>query len=418
MPKTLPRLGLLSLLFLVVANMIGTGIYTTTGFLVEGVPSAWISIFLWGVGGIAALGGAFAYVAVAQLYPYSGGEYTFLSKLYHPSLGFIAGLVSLVVGFAAPTAAALVTLAAYFPYKLPVAQPEKTFALLVLGGLTGVHLLGLHTSARVQNLFVLIKLGLLAVLTLGGLLASGKVESFDAQGPVQATQMASGLIYIAFAYSGWNAAVYILQEVKDPHRLIPRALIGGTVLIMALYVGFNLALFRHLSLSELRGVKEVGHLLAQKLWGAPAAQVLSIGISLALVSSASAMLMIAPRVTTTMGENLRKLHFLRHRNAFYAPTYGILLQSLLAMVFILVPTLDQLLNYIGFTLTLFGFLVVVGLALRHPTHFPKGMAGVAAGIFLLLSLWMMVSNFFARPWESLASLITMASIGTLYFWLR
>lgn len=398
--------------------MVGTGIYTTTGFLVEGVPSAWVSVLLWGIGGIAALGGAFAYVSVARLYPISGGEYTFLSKLYHPSIGFIAGLVSLVVGFSAPIAAALVTLAAYFPYKLPVSQPEKAFALLVLGGLTGLHLLGLHISARVQNFFVLIKIGLLTLLALGGLFLPGEVSSFTTQGPINGAQMASGLIYIAFAYSGWNAAVYILQEVENPHKLIPRTLIGGTALIMALYIGFNVALFRHLSIYELQGVKEVGHLLAQKLWGPFAAQALSVGISLALVSSASAMLMIAPRVTTTMGENLRKLHFLRHRNAFYAPTYGILLQSLLAVVFILVPTLDQLLNYIGFTLTLFAFLVVVGLAVRHPTHFPKGLAGLAAGIFLLLSLWMMLSNFLARPWESLASLITVTSIGILYFWLR
>lgn len=409
---------MVSATFLVIANMVGTGIYTTTGFIVVDLPAGMAVLFLWALGGIAALGGAQAYAALAKRYPRSGGEYHFLGVLYHPFLGYLAGLVSLIAGFAAPIAASAYAFAAYLP--LPLSEDvRKLLAAALILALVGVHWLGLARGARIQNLFVLVKLLLLSALVLGSLLhvpSKSHPLTYPAWTPHTFRSAAVALIFISFAYSGWNAAAYIMSEVPHAARVVPRAILTGTLIVMVLYVGFNYGLLRHLGLERLAGEVAVGRLLAAQLWGAAGEALFGWGVSLALVSSVSAMLMIAPRVLSVMGEDYPQLRTFSIRNAFGAPVWPLVLVAALAAGFLFSATFEAVMNYIGFTLSLSAGLTVAGLFWRHRQE--KGLPWLLGMIFLLVTSWMVANNLLERPWESGAGLLTMAAVGSSYLWLR
>lgn len=411
------RLGWLSATFLVIANMIGTGIYTTTGFIVAELPAGRAVLFLWLLGGIAALGGAMAYAELAKRYPRSGGEYHFLSTLYHPFLGYVAGLVSLVAGFAAPIAASAYTFAAYLPFPLSEIERKTLAAALVLA-LIGIHSLGLRHSARIQNFFVLFKIALLIGLIGGALLAAEEGQELACPRLSWDTLQVSAvsLIFISFAYSGWNAAAYIMSEIPNAERVVPRAILTGTVFVMALYVAFNWALLRYVPVVELAGEAAVGRLLAKKIWGLSGETLFGWGVSVAMVSSVSAMLMIAPRVASTMGEDFTALRPLAHRTPRGVPLRALLTVGATAWIFIFSATFDAVLNYIGFTLSLFAGLTVAGLFLRHTRE--KGLPWDVGILFLALTAWMIVNNFWNRLWESMAAMLTLGVLGISYFWVR
>ena len=406
--------GFWSALFLVIANMVGTGIYTTSGFLVADLPATGGVLMLWMLGGLAALGGALAYAALAKRYPRSGGEYHFLSKLYHPALGFLAGIVSIIAGFSAPIAASAYAFSKYLPLPLADFQRLMAAALLILL-LSGLHMLGLARAARIQNVFVLVKIGLLLTLILGGLLvAPASPQELSCPRPSFSTlsAAATGLIFISYAYSGWNAAAYIMSEVPRATEIVPRAIPAGTLTVMVLYSAFNYVLFRHLSIDELSGKVEVGRLLAQKLWGDKGDLWLGWGISLAMVSSVSAMLMISPRVLSVMGEDYPPLRVFSRRNAFGAPIRALLLIVSLALAVLFLAAFDAILNYIGFLLSLFAGLTVLGLFLRHARE--KNLPWDMGLFFLGLTTWMVINNFLNRPWESLVGLATI--LGGLFLY--
>jgi len=410
--------GWLSATFLVVANMIGTGIYTTSGFIAQVLPAGMGILSLWVLGGLAALGGALAYAELAKRYPRSGGEYHFLGRLYHPVLGYMAGLVSLVAGFAAPIAASAFAFAAYLPLPLSESARKLAAALLILA-LAGVHTLGLVRGARIQNAFVLLKLLLLSGLVVGGLWRAPETptELTCPRLSLETLQTAAvALIFVSFAYSGWNAAAYIMSEVPAATRTVPRAILLGTLLVTVLYVGFNYALLRHLSIGELSGEVVVGRLLAQRLWGEKGHQLFGWGVSIAMVSSVSAMLMIAPRVASVMGEDYPRLAILARRNSAGAPLRSIFLVAGLALVFLFSAAFDAVMNYIGFTLSLSAGLTVAGLFWRHRQE--KNLPWTLGLVFLALTAWMVTNNVWERPWESLAGLATIGLVGTSYLWAR
>lgn len=407
--------GFWSALFLVIANMIGTGIYTTTGFLVADLPASGGVLMLWALGGIAALGGALAYAALARRYPRSGGEYHFLSRLYHPALGFLAGIVSIVAGFSAPIAASAYAFGKYLPLSLSEFERQVAAVLLILA-LMALHTLNLGRVARIQNFFVILKLGLLLVLIMGGLaFMPGSPQELTCPRIDLSTLSASAtaLIFISYAYSGWNAAAYIMSEVPRATEVIPRAIPAGTLTVMVLYVAFNFVLLRHLSIQELSKKVEVGRLLAQKLWGARGDALLGWGISLAMVSSVSAMLMISPRVLSVMGEDYPFFRLFSRKNSYGSPVFSLVLIAGLAISILFMAAFDAILNYIGFLLSLFAGLTVLGLFLRHARE--KGLPWDLGLFFILLTGWMVLSNFLNRPFESLIGMGTMAAGLILYF---
>ncbi len=410
--------GFWSALFLVIANMIGTGIYTTTGFLVKDLPAGAGVLMLWVLGGIAALGGALAYAALARRHPRSGGEYHFLSRLYHPALGFLAGIVSIVAGFSAPIAASAYAFGKYLPLSLSEFERQMAAALLILA-LTGLHTLNLGRVARIQNFFVMVKVILLLVLVTGGFAfmpASPQELTCPRINFSTVSIAATALIFISYAYSGWNAAAYIMSEVPRATQIIPRAIPAGTLTVMALYVAFNYVLLRHLSIQELSGKVEVGRLLAQKLWGSHGDALLGWGISLAMVSSVSAMLMISPRVLSVMGEDYPAFRLFSRKNSYGSPVFSLALIAGLGICILFMAAFDAILNYIGFLLSLFAGLTVLGLFLRHARE--KGLPWNLGLLFVLLTSWMVLNNFLNRPYESLIGMGTMGVGLILYFLVR
>ncbi|MEN3041300.1 MAG: amino acid permease [Bacteroidia bacterium] len=409
--------GWLSATLLVIANMVGTGIYTTTGFIVAELPAGIGVLILWILGGIAALGGALAYAELAKRYPRSGGEYHFLTTLYHPFLGYLAGVISLVAGFAAPIAASAYTFAAYLPFPLSEAGRKMAAAGLVLF-LVSIHLLGLSRSARIQNFFVLLKLSLLVTLIGGAIFTTDTPQELACPRLSWDTLQVSAvsLIFISFAYSGWNAAAYIMSEIPHAERIVPRAIITGTLIVMGLYVAFNWALLRYVPLEELSGEAAVGRLLAKKLWGSQGEAVFGWGVSIAMISSVSAMLMIAPRVASVMGEDYAILKALSYRTERGVPLRALLLIGFLSWIFIFSAAFDAVLNYIGFTLSLFAGMTVLGLFLRH--YREANLPWDTGILFLSLTAWMILNNLWSRPWESLAGVLTLTVLGSSYFWVR
>ncbi len=389
---------------LVVANMIGTGVFTTLGLQAAGVPDGAALLLLWALGGLVALCGALCYAELAAALPRSGGEYHFLSRIYHPLLGQLAGWVSVTVGFAAPTALAAMAMGRYTAAIAPVGPTAVAVAALLL--ITAMHAFDLRLGRRFQVASTLLKLMVIAVFCAAGL-AQGVVPgslplapSAATWGAIWAPAFGVSLIYVGYAFSGWNAAAYVVEEVREPRRAVPRALIWGTLIVTLVYLLLNLTFLRTMAYSQLAGTVEVGALSARAVFGQAGGALMSLAISLLLVSTMSAMVLAGPRVLERMGEDLPLLRPLAARNRRGAPTRAVLVHQGLALGFVLTDSFEGVLSFAGFTLTLFALLTVAGvwiLRVREPDlarpfrvplyPLPPLVFVVASLIGLLLLAW-------------------------------
>lgn len=360
------RLSLRSAIALVVANMIGVGVFTTSGFALADLGSRWLVLVAWLLGGLLATCGALCYGALALRLPESGGEYAYLRRALHPFAGVVAGLVSLLAGFAAPLALAARTLEVYGSRLLGVETPGLPLvasAVLVLAA--ALHGRGLRIGARWQDAAVWAKLGLILLFLLLALPAA-----VSAAPPATATTatpwrgLANSLPWIALAYSGWNAAVYVAAEIDAPRRTVPRALLVGTLLVTGLYLALNAAFLFAVPADELRGRPEVAAIAAQALLGRSGEVLVTAIVVLALLTSVLGMTMIGPRVTARMAAD-GVLPGGLATAAGATPTRAMAVQTALALGFVWIAGLQGLMTYIGWTLSLCAAATVVGLlALR------------------------------------------------------
>jgi len=303
--STAPRsVGLAACAALVVANMVGTGIFTSLGFQVGEIPSRPAIMALWTLGGILALCGALCYAELSAAVTRSGGEYHFLGQIYHPSLGFMAGVVSLVVGFAAPVALSAMAFGSYlhgvFPGVSPIAASTAVVIIVTL-----FHLRDLRLSSIFQILFTVLKIGLVLFLIAALFAAPGTASAAGEpwSSYLLTAPFAVSLMFTLYAYSGWNAATYILGEVRTPARIIPAALIAGTLLVMALYLGLNAAFLHVAPTALLAGQLNVAQVAAESVFGANGGRLVAAVIALGLISAISAMIWAGPRVAMVIGED-------------------------------------------------------------------------------------------------------------------
>ncbi len=356
-PSPQRTLGLVSTTALVVASMIGTGVFTTSGFALGGLKSPWVVLAAWVVGGVIAALGALSYGALARRIPESGGEYIFLSRTLHPVAGNVAGWISLLVGFSAPLALVAFGFGEYMKLWLPGGHPKLTGAVLVLI-FTVVHALHVQRGAWIQNAAVILKVALLAGFV--GL-AAGRLDP-----PVQPSApefslpaFAISLMWISFSYSGWNAAIYIGGEVRHPERTLPRALLLGTLLVTALYLALNTVFVFSAPLERLENKAEIGQVAAEALGGLGWANAVTALVALALISSASSLVMAGPRVYARMAADGYLPGWLRAESG--PPRVSIYLQSVIALLMLWSSTFQQLLTFVGFTLSLCTAATVLGL---------------------------------------------------------
>ncbi|MEP6590828.1 MAG: amino acid permease [Gemmatimonadota bacterium] len=418
-------LGFAAALATVVANIIGTGVFVTLGLQVQETSDGFTLLALWFVGGLIALAGALTYGELSAAVRGSGGEYRFLGRIYHPGLGTIAGWVSVAVGFAAPVALAAMALGRYAGPLMGV--PARTLGILAILAATGVHLLAPEVGGRVQVAVTALKV--LLILAFIGVGWGRGPESGMTFAPVAASfgNIASGsfalsLVFVSYAYSGFNAASYFQGEVIHAERNVPRALAVGTLLVTALYVGLNWVFLRTTPVELLAGQIEVGAIAGERIFGAASGRMMSGLIALLLVSSISAMTLAGPRVIEAMAEDLPPLRPLAQRTATGSPARAVLLQGGLALAFVLTDSFDGILTYAGFTLTLFTFLAVLGVIVlrRREPELPRPYRVWAYPwtplFFAGFSLWTLLVVIRDRPMEAVGGAVTLG-IAALLTWL-
>jgi APA family basic amino acid/polyamine antiporter len=409
------RIGAAAATMLVVASMVGTGIFTTTGFLVRDLRSPVAVLAAWTLGGVLALCGAFSYGELAAALPRNGGEYQLLGRIYHPAVGFAAGLVSLVVGFSAPLAASALAFGHYLSAVVPGVRPMAAgIGIVVLMAVP--HAIHVRLGSWAQTAVTALEVALVLAFVAAGAVHGEPSRLLAPPGPSLAVAgtpaFAVALIYVSFAYSGWNGAAYVAGEVSNPSRAVPRALLLGTSIVVVLYLALNLVFLAAAPPGELAGVVEVGHVAAVRLFGPGAGRVLSALIALVLASSVSAMLMAGPRVCDTLGTDYPSLALLARRTRHGGPAVAVALQAATAVAMILTASFGALLTYIGFTLSLFAGLTVLGVLVlrrREPTlPRPYRTWGYPATplLFAVLSAWMVVHAVIEKPASSWAGLAT------------
>ncbi|SNC77523.1 amino acid/polyamine/organocation transporter, APC superfamily [Hymenobacter gelipurpurascens] len=423
--ETTYKISVLTGIAIVVANMVGTGVFTSLGFQVLGIQSGFALLMLWVVGGVIALCGALSYGELAAAMPRSGGEYHYLSQIYHPALGFLSGWVSATVGFAAPTALAAMALGKYAQSVWP-SIPPTALSVSVVVALTAVHALSRQAGSRLQVVITSVKvLVLVAFISAGWAAATPQPLAFLPHTSSDWKQLLSpafavSLVYVSYAYSGWNAAVYLTGEVREPQRNLPRILLIGTAIVLGLYVGLNFIFLYSTPISKLAGQVEVGFVAATELFGIGLGRLMGGIIAVLLVSTVSSMVFAGPRIVQVMGEDLPALRWLGHTSKNAIPVRAIIFQAALTLLFIVSATFEAVLLYAGFVLSLFTFLTVLGLFVLRwrqpdlPRPYRAWGYPITPLLFLGLNGWTLWFIAQDKPTETRYGLLTL-TIGLLVY---
>lgn len=422
------KLGLRTATLLVVASMVGTGVFASSGLLLSDLRSVPAVLLAWAVGGLVAVTGALSYAELVAAMPRNGGEYHLLGAIYHPALGFASGLVSFVVGFAGPVAASALAFGEYLHAAWPELPAwlgfhehsplsfEVVAGLGLVGVMSVVHAGRVGASRNAQDALTAFKILLIVGFIVAGIaglaperLAHSERSLLDAS---FSPEFAVSLIWVSFSYSGWNAATYVAGELEDPARSLPRALILGTAIVTALYLALNAVFLAGAPPEALAGEIEVGHVAAVHLFGEGAGRVLSAIIALGLVSTVGALIMTGTRVLDAMGRDHGPLAILARRASGSGPVVAVTLQAVLAAIMVVTSSFEQLLGYIGFTLSVFAALTVLGvLVLRWrrpdlPRPYRTWGYPVTPVVFIALMLWMVVWSFAHDPTVGIAGAVT------------
>ncbi len=423
------KIGFNTAISIVIANMIGTGVFTSLGFQVMGIQSGSALLALWIIGGVLALCGALTYGEIGAAYPENGGEFHYLSKLYHPALGFLSGWVSVTVGFAAPIAAASMALGKYVHSVYPTVN-VVALAISVILIITAIHSINLKSGSAFQRVFTIVKVSVILLFVAFGITYHPNFDmSFnlnkESVNQIFSSSFATSLIYVTYAYSGWNAAAYLSGEIKNVNRTLPRALFFGTLLVMIIYTLINYVFLHSTPIETLKGQIEVGYLSANQIFGNDIGRYMSLAIAVLLISTISAMILAGPRVMQSMGAAIPSLKTLSLTNKNGVPYLAIILQSLIAILLVVFSSFESLINYIGFTLNLFTFLTVFGIfILRYKKReverpFKTPLFPLPPILFLLIIGWILVNVMIEKTTESLFGLITVISgLGFYYLTLR
>jgi basic amino acid/polyamine antiporter, APA family len=439
------RLGTTSATALVVSNMIGTGIFTTTGFLAGDLGEPSLVLAIWIVGALFATAGALCYSELGVNFPSSGGEYVYLREAYGPVWGFLSGWVSFFAGFSAPIAAAALAFAGYVSSVFPqLAVPSLSWTAQVFGlavtvgpqqvvagtlilALTALNCFGVDVVARIQNVLTATKLLVIVVfVAFAFAVGNGELVNFvrateRASATPLAQQFAVSLFWVMFGYSGWNAATYVAEELEDPTRVLPRALILGTTVVAVVYVALNAAFIYSMPLESMRGVVAVGTLAASRLFGGAIAGVVGVAMALAIVSTVNAMITLGPRVYYAMAKDgafVSPAARLSRRTG--VPVISIVMQGscATAMTFSSFP---QLVTYIGFALTFFNVLAVSSLFFMRNRPDWRRLRAVDVAFplipvsYLLVGLWLFYFGITLRPFVSAVVVATLLAGLVVYY---
>jgi APA family basic amino acid/polyamine antiporter len=432
---------------IVVANMIGAGIFGITGFLAGDLGKPSLVLGIWLAGALVALAGCLCYAELAINLPRSGGEYIYVREAWGPAWGFLSGWFSFFAGFAAPIAASALLFSEYLAHFYPALSPRGTARILPAssawihtgsGHLLAVgvvmvfavaNIIGVRFAGKIQNVLTGLKVGILgAFLALAFVVGKGSVSHFSAEAVRTSHhslggQCAVSLIFVMFAYSGWNAATYVAEEMKAPERTLPASLVTGTLIVAAFYLALNAAFIYAIPLEAMKGIERIGGAAAEALFGGKGGDFFSAVMSVGLLSTVSAMVIVGPRVYYAMAQDgcffqgAARVH-----PRWGTPVQAILWQSLATALMILTGTFESLLYYISFALVLFAALAVAGMVRLRKRPTWKRLRAVnwgypfAPAVFIGASVWMLSYTMALRPKESFFGLLTMAGGALVYRW--
>jgi APA family basic amino acid/polyamine antiporter len=440
--ELLRQLGFFSSTALVISNMIGAGIFATTGIMAGDLGSSKLILACWGVGAVFALAGALSYSELGINFPSSGGEYVYLTHAYGPEWGFMTGWVSFFAGFSAPIAAAALAFSDYVGHLFPAVGTYEVIgsgtlalhfgtaqlvACLLIAAFTMLNCFGVGRVAKVQNVLTGTKVAVIAgFVVLGFASGNGSWSHFSEPAVRTSTtslpaQFIVSLLWVMFGYSGWNAATYVAEEVRRPARTLPAALAIGTAVVTALYLGLNMVLIYAAPLERLKGEIAVGSLAASNLFGPNVAGLFSALMALSIMATINAEVTIGPRVYYAMAKNRA---FFRAAAAvhpkWHTPVFAIISQGLFAMLMTLTPFPD-LIIYIGFSLTLFTVLSVGSVFIFRRSR--PGWQRLRAldfawplipALYILVGTIMMLYGVFTHPVASLTALATVGAGALIY----
>ena len=411
---------------IVIANMVGTGVFTSLGFQLVDIQSPLVLLLLWVVGGVIALCGALCYAELGAAMPRSGGEYHYVGELFHPSLGFVSGWVSATIGFAAPTALVAMTFGAYLQAVFPTVSPTLA-ALLLVVTTSLAHAWNRQTSASVQVIFTSLKV----IIIIGFCLAAISLVSDPQSVPLAPTAsdgrllvgsaFAVSLIYVNYAYTGWNAASYIAGEMTNPARHLPWVLALGTLVVLVLYVALNYVFLSVAPIEDMVGKVEIGYIAASHAFGQQGGKIMSLVLAALLISTASAMILAGPRVLKVIGDDFHMLRFLGHVNAHGVPYVAVAALCLMTILLILSGTFEAVLVFTGFTLSLNTLITVLGvfvLRSRRPADslpFRVPLYPLPPLVFTALTIWTLTFILIERPIEGLLGLAIVLTGLAMYF---
>ena len=401
---------------LVMASMVGTGVFTSVGFQIKAGLTPFVILVLWLVGGVTAFCGSVAYAEISAALPRSGGEYHFLARIFHPAAGFLAGWASITAGFAAPVALAAMAFGNYVNGIWPAISAGACTAI-ALALVTGAMIASPRLRSSVQNTATTLKLVLLIAFVVLGAFAPATGSSL-APREGDATRLfsadfAASLVFVMYAYAGWNASSYVTGEVHHPARNVPLSMAIGTAIVTLLYIALNAVFLRVAPAAELNGQIEAGLIAGRHAFGETGGRCMAALIALGLMSSMGAMQWIGPRVLATMGEDHRALRPFSAVNANGLPVIATLAQTAFVVLLLFTGSFENVLTYVQFTITLCSFLAVLGvfvLRWREPA-LPRPVRTwgypVTPLIFLAVNAWMLWYVFLKNPKESLAGLATL-----------
>jgi APA family basic amino acid/polyamine antiporter len=392
---------------IVVANMIGAGVFTSLGYQAVGTPHIFPLLTLWLVGGIVALCGALNYGELASLMPRSGGEYNYLSQIYHPLLGFLSGWISATIGFAAPVALAAVALGTYASNVIGV--NSTLIGIIVVVIITAIHATDSKTGSSFQRYSTAVKVGLIFLFILSGLFLTDTPQNISILpkegdwSEIVKSPFAVSLAFVSFAYSGWNASAYLANEIENPQKNVPKSLLMGTAVVMLAYILLNFVFLYTIPVGTLVAEQakdfnkplEVGYLSANVVFGNIGGKIMATLIALLLVSSISSMVFAGPRVTQMIGEDFPLFKSFARLNKKGVPSTAIIVQSAISIILILTSSFDSILYAIAFILDVFTFAAVLGvivLRIRKPKEERKYKAWgfpITSIIFLAATGWTM-----------------------------
>lgn len=428
------NIGLWSATAIVVANMIGTGVFTSLGYQIIDIHHSFPVLMLWIIGGFVALLGAISYAELACRLPEDGGEFYFLSKIFHPAVGYMAGFASSTVGFTAPVAGAALALGAYLKGVIPWISPKEIAAVIIIL-ITAIHAWNanyglwfqkISTAAKVLIIIIFIGFGLFAIInspspTYNGVAVNGTYQLTEIwDGLWFAPAFSVGLVWVSFAYSGWNASAYFAGSVRNPQKTLTSSIILGTVLVTVLYVFLNYVFMNSTNWENLVFKKEVGLIAAESLFGFKWGKIMGGIISILLISTISSMVFTGPRVLKSMAEKMGVFKAISKVNKSNSPSNALIFQGILSIVFLYTLSFESLIYYVAFTLSIFTLLTVIGMIkLRitdgEPTTYKAWGYPITPLIFIIITALVAWYFIIEHPKESIIGIITSLLGLLLYF---